>query len=630
MIRWKANNACLHLLSGFNNNSDVHNKNAITTMKVVLLHSILLCATVMFWCLVSTTAFAQSLSVVIENNDSTGSNTLSLDKAALANARQSLSIVALSKEKPADRTERAIKSAHRQAEKEIRKALQPFGFYSPEIIATLEKTDSASSDNWQATYTINSGPQTKLGAVDITISGPGKTDPQLQQRLAENPLQTGNPLNHSLYNNYKQNLFDTLYESGYLDARYRKSEIRVAISKAQADIVLELDTGAQYFFGDVTIIQDIIRPKLIERFITVDRDTPFNTNRLLDLQLQLVDSGYFSVIDIDVQKEQAVEQRIPVVITATPAKKLKYSTSVGYGTDTGPRVGLSVLNRRVNNRGHHFQYSVRLSEVESNLTAQYTIPVGDIKSEYVDVFASGNRENVNDVEATQYSVGVGLHQNRWGGRRTLSLKLAREDFSFDDSNEQSSTLLIPGIRYFRKKADATLFSRRGYSVSVDLHGGLESALSETSFLHGYVNFRSVLPLGNRGRLLNRFELGAISVDDFNELPPSERFFTGGAQSVRGYGYKDIGARDAQGNNIGGQYLATMSAEMDYLVSGNYGFAVFVDAGDAADSRTLDLKTAAGLGFRYRSPIGMIRVDLAHPFDNPDDDVRLHFSLGPDL
>ncbi|MEM6605829.1 MAG: BamA/TamA family outer membrane protein, partial [Pseudomonadota bacterium] len=118
--------------------------------------------------------------------------------------------------------------------------------------------------------------------------------------------------------------------------------------------------------------------------------------------------------------------------------------------------------------------------------------------------------------------------------------------------------------------------------------------------------------------------------DVDLIPPSLRFFNGGAQSVRGYGFEDLSPLDEQGNRVGGEFLGTISAEADYLFYGNFGIAAFVDAGNASDEPGINLKRGAGIGLRYKTPIGMVRIDFAHPFDDPDSSFAFHISLGPDL
>jgi translocation and assembly module TamA len=550
-----------------------------------------------------------------------------LQNPLLENVSLTLSIFQRNKETTKDTLdENTIRRLHRSAEKEILQALQPFGFYSPDIKTTLINTEG----QWQANYIIDPGLPTRVNTIDIRISGEGKNEAEIKKLIRDIPVVVGSAINHQDYENLKQQLFDTLFNLGYLDVTYNKKELQIDTENRKANILLFIDSGKKYYFGDITIEQDIIEPEKIQQLITINSDTPFNTDQLIDLQLRLSDTGYFDQIQINVERDRVVDQRIPVTIATTPSKRMKYSTSIGYGTDTGARVGLSVLNRRVNRRGHRFQYNIRLSEIESNINANYAIPIGDIYTEYWDFSINGKTETVNDIESVQYSIGSSLNQNRWGGRRRLSLTLLQEDFSFDDGPDETTVLLIPGVNYTRTVSDNALFTRNGYRITADLQGGIKSALSDTTFLRGYLNASHVLSLTERSRLINRFELGALSTDDFNLMPPSLRFFTGGSQSVRGYGYKDISPTNSSGNNIGGEYLVSASIEMDYLISGNYGMALFYDIGDANDSTDFSFKDSVGIGFRYKSPIGMIRVDLAHPFADAEDDVRLHIRIGPDL
>jgi translocation and assembly module TamA len=154
--------------------------------------------------------------------------------------------------------------------------------------------------------------------------------------------------------------------------------------------------------------------------------------------------------------------------------------------------------------------------------------------------------------------------------------------------------------------------------------------SSTSFLRLRAGANLVVPLAERARFLFRTEYGAMDVDDLRVSVPSQRFFAGGDRSVRGYRYQELGPTDTTGAVVGGRYLVTASAEVDYLFFRNYGAAVFYDAGNAANEPWPDLKTSVGIGMRWRTPVGMLRIDIAHPFDDPDDDYRLHLSIGTDL
>ena len=100
--------------------------------------------------------------------------------------------------------------------------------------------------------------------------------------------------------------------------------------------------------------------------------------------------------------------------------------------------------------------------------------------------------------------------------------------------------------------------------------------------------------------------------------------------IRGYGYETIGPVDDQGEVTGGSHLTVLSPEADYLILKNCGIAAFVDTGSAFNGTDIDLQTGIGIGVRWYSPLGPIRVDVAHPLDDPDTDYRFHITLGTDL
>lgn len=546
-----------------------------------------------------------------------------------ANVEAHLAILAASRRngdgKPA-LTEKALRRLHSAAPEEIKAALRPFGFHSPEVDPLLRQSEGI----WRASYRIDPGPATLLREVSIGIEGEGGDEPALQRLVDRATLAPGTRLSHKAYEDLKNSLRSDAYGLGYLDASYRRSRIEVHPGQRVADLTLVLDTGPRFYFGPITIEQDSLSPGFIDKFVPIRAGDPFEPRRLTQLQLALTDSPYFSQAEVTIQREQATDQHVPVQITALRSRGQRYETSIGYGTDTGPRGGGGILWRRINRQGHQFRTDVRLSAIQSTLASQYKIPVGEVSSEYLDFTADAEKRSINDVEATSYALGTSLNQNRWGGRRRLSLDLANEVWAFGDEPNEEALLLVPGLEYKRIVADDLLFTRRGYSAELVVSGALEQALSDTTFLQGRFAARFITPLGSRGRLLLRGEYGATASDEFNRLPPSRRFYTGGAQTVRGYGFEELSPRDEQRNLVGGRYLGTASVEVDYLLYGNFGLALFVDTGNASRSADINWKTGAGIGLRYKSPVGMLRLDLAHPFDDPDSSFAFHISFGPDL
>ena len=134
----------------------------------------------------------------------------------------------------------------------------------------------------------------------------------------------------------------------------------------------------------------------------------------------------------------------------------------------------------------------------------------------------------------------------------------------------------------------------------------------------------------RNRIIARGEYGGTSTPDFEQLPSSIRFFSGGAQSVRGYKYQSLGPTDESGEVVGGAYLILGSIEFEHYFSDHLGAAVFFDIGNAVDDLTDDLEQGAGFGLRWKSPIGPVRIDLASALTRDGEPWRLHINIGPDL
>jgi translocation and assembly module TamA len=522
-------------------------------------------------------------------------------------------------------TETDIRRLHRQATRDISAALQPFGYYEPVIDAQL----SRDGDTWKAAYHVDTGPATRIEQVDIQISGAGQTDERILSARKASQLKTGRRLLHSDYETTKEKLLQAALASGYLDARYRLAQLRILKAQRQAQIQLLLDTGPRYFFGPIRIEQDILDPDFVQQFVHIKQGEPFNTNALLELQLALNDSSYFSRVEVDPQRAAATDFHVPIVITTEPSKPRRYAVGLGYGTDTGPRLSLASEFRRINRRGHGILADIQLSEILQSVGAQYQIPIGNLVSDRLIFSSRAEFETITDGGTSdRYTLGVSRNEGWRGLQRRLYFNYQHEDFSLGD-DEGKVDFFIPGISLSQLRADDILFPRRGYSWTTDLRGS-PGLISDTSFTRLDLAGKLVYPLSERGRLLLRSRLGAISVQDFSKLPATERFFAGGDQSVRGYEYQSLAPKDASGDVIGGQYLAVGSIELDYLLVGNFGAAVFVDSGNAADDFLPSPKTGAGIGFRWRSPVGMLRVDIAHPFDDGNDGYRLHISIGPSL
>jgi translocation and assembly module TamA len=511
-----------------------------------------------------------------------------------------------------------------QGESDIRKSLQPFGWYNPVIHSKL----SGQAPDWLVEYDVDAGPMTTIGHLDVQINGEGKDSAAIGKAVEHLPLHPGERLKHPDYEAAKRVLLQAAQADGYLDAVLSTRELRVDVAANSADIQLTLDSGPRYYFGSIAIVQSTnLHDDFLRRYVTIKPDQPFDPAQLLATQFALTDLDYFRLVEVDPQKEQAdPHHRVPVVIHLTAKAPRTYKFGAGYGTDTGARALAGAQFRRINDAGHKLDVELRPSQKISSAIAEYSIPVGNRPGDTLGFNIQGLQQDVQAINEHVYSIGTRYNRVFTHWQQTDYLSYTRDNFAFTGESETISRLLIPGVSISHTDVDDPIYPRRGWYGFVDLHGATQAILSDSTFIQSLVRVKTVFPLGPSTRVLLRGEEGASFVSSFSQFPASQRFFAGGDESVRGYAYKSLGPRDSYGNVIGGKYLTTASLEIDQDVYRNYGIAAFIDAGGADDSAAVLMHEGAGLGLRYRAPFGSIAIDLAHPFDTGESPVRLHVSV----
>ncbi len=589
-------------------------------MRIKIIPGWLLCCLL---CLAQATAQAAEESVVKERSlvvEVEGLNGDLPDELA-DNIRAFLAIERISGQ-PAPMASR-LQYLHRQAPDQIRIALQPFGYYQPQIEAELiDQTDT-----WLARYKVDPGKQVLLDKINVAIQGEAETDPQFLNTLSELALAPGQALRHADYEALKSRLQSLAAERGYYEAVFTRQQLLIYPERGQADIELILDSGPRYRIGEVRFGEAPVNESLLSRYVPFESGDPVSSNRLLELQRGLAESNYFSRVEVQPLWDQAVEQVVPVDVRLEANKRRAYRFGAGYGTDTGARVSASEHRRWVNKKGHSVNSAVQLSEVESTAAVQYSVPGKNPLTDRYSARLAWESELTDTTDSELITLGL-LWQKQLGPwQRLLSIDWEQEKFVLDNE-ARSTSFLIPGMRWSTTSTDNPLNPSRGYRLSFQLNGASQALLSEADFVQGLIAGKHVLTLNERTRLLTRGELGMTAMTNFDVMPSSHRFFAGGDNSVRGYDYKELGPTGSNGDVVGGRYLLVGSVEVDYRVAESWRVAGFFDSGNALDSASEPLKNSAGVGVRWQSPIGPVRVDLAKPLD--DSGFRIHFTLGPDL
>jgi translocation and assembly module TamA len=512
-----------------------------------------------------------------------------------------------------------------RAESEVGIALEPFGHYE----ATVRDSLFFDGRSWRVLLRVDPGPPVTLSASSVRVVGPGADDRAFQDALRRAPLEIGAPLSHGAYELQKTGLLSAAADRGYLDAAFDSAEVRVDRSARTASVVLLFRTGPRYALGSVTFLQDVLDPQLLQNLVPWQPGAPFDGSQLLALQSALTEGPYFSGVEVVPRRDLAENLVVPIHVGLTPARPQRYSVGAGYGSDTGPRVTLNAEWRRLNRRGHRAELDGWVAAVERRATARYSVPLRARRASLLTLSGGYVDSNPTTSDTETWLIGAGI-TGLWGGwRGEVNASLQRSDFVVGlDSG--ITTLLLLGTGISRIRADDRVDPTHGSLMRMRVRGAHDAVIGDVRLFDTGAEARIVRTVAPRVRFRARGEIAALFTSDFSRLPGSIRYFAGGDRSVRGFGYQEIGPRDAAGNVIGGRRLLVGSVELELRVLDTWGIAAFADGGNAFSSFSDPLETGVGGGIRWRSPFGMVRLDGAFAVSVSDAPFRAHLNLGPEL
>ena len=525
-----------------------------------------------------------------------------------------------------DRSEQELLRYSRIARDQAEKALQALGHYN----STIE-TEVIDGDTPRLQLRISPGEPVRLRDITLRVEGPAS---QLEAfRVPRNRLKSGAVLNHGNYESAKQQILNQASRYGFFDGRFVSQRLAVDPAQNVADVELVFESGPRYVLGEVRFEGDSpFDPDLLARMVPFEAGTPYDSELVAELNQAMLSSGYFEGVRVDANPSSADAQRIPVAVLLTTRDPRTLGLGLGFSTDVGPRMRFDFLRHWVNPQGHSYGIESEISAPRQNIGLWYDVPLDPPLTDKLRYAAGYQYEQIADDDSLSQLLTVGPEWHRKlpsGWQRVWSLKWRHEQYELGDDTG-TSTLLMPGVAYSFLRSDNRINPNRGYRLEFEVAAAKKGLLSDADVVHANATVKGLTTLADRHRFLGRVQVGGNWTDEYTNVPPSLRYFAGGDQSVRGYDYQSLSPTNSDGDRIGGRYQLAVSAEYQYSVTEQWRVATFVDQGNAFNSLDFpSLKSSVGLGVRWVSPVGPIRVDLAHPLDG-NGGVRLHFSMGPEL
>ncbi len=507
----------------------------------------------------------------------------------------------------------------------INEALNALGYYNAEIDFNFAQSSQ------ELTVNVKAGEPVLVSEFDVQLSGEAQSDADFNKAISSSGIAVGDVLNHSLYEDLKSKLRNLALKKGYFNAKYEVSRLEVSPARNQAFIRLYFDSGMRYHFGQTSIDGSQIEQDRVLSLQPYKHGEPYLVSKVGLFNSNLSNTDWFSSVVVEPDMSNlGSERELPMKVVLSPQARNQLETGIGYSTDVGVRGSLKWKKPWVNSRGHSFDSSFSLSKPEQTITAGYRIPLDDVLHQYYRIQYGMKKVDNRDTNSLESNLQFERH---WlaekGWHKTVYLRYLIENYE-QGLQDDIGQFVMPGISFSRTRARGGAMPSWGDKQSITFEYGDRYAFSETSVLRVIGTSSWIRSIGDNHRGLWKVNGGANLTEEFDKLSPSLRFFAGGDNSIRGYGYESISPVDASGSLTGAKYLITNTLEYQYRLTGDWWGALFYDTGDAFDDLPI-FKDGVGFGIRWASPVGPIALDFAWGLDSdPGDRFKIHFSLGPEL
>ena len=490
-------------------------------------------------------------------------------------------------------------------------------------------------------------------------------------------------MNQQSWDQQKQAALDIAAEQGYLSASFVASRIELHLEENYADLRLVLDTGPRAVMGEIQYVQDSVSEEVLKSLPRFNRGDFYRAWLVNKFRTDLWRTGYFDEIDVAEQKHLDQEPpRVDFKVTLKERNRNTHQGTIGYGTDSQFRMQYRWQRHLLSDRGDSLGMGLGWQQKNEELllfgeyrvprrvrSKQYWVLSSALKteSEVLDV-SSQNTDQDRDLfsgRVEDFSVRFGKVKLRDIGRskeqiaETMYVQYLLEKNNFSDAGGPDGPSVFEGFLleeddFVDTNHSITLgldwdwpviqgkrFNTTGHHERAWLFTANDVWGSEREFTQAYIASRWNFVFSDNWKMLLRGELGYTDATVYEierdigndvltvsvtELPFFYRFKAGGSYSIRGYGFEEIST-----NNIGSNHILTASAELEYQFKQDWSLAAFYDMGDAFNHwGDTDLKAGLGIGLRWYTIAGAIRVDIAQAQDIAGKPWRFHLTIGTPL
>ncbi|MDW4496426.1 autotransporter assembly complex family protein [Sulfitobacter sp. D35] len=431
-------------------------------------------------------------------------------------------------------------------------------------------------------------------------------------------------------------------EEGYAKARLAREQITANHGQARVDADLTLDPGRKLRFGALTITGNrAVRTERISEIAELPVGETYSPEELDDAAARLRRTGAFSAVAFIEAETPNPDGTLPMTLQVTEEKPRRFGFGAEVATTEGVSLSAYWLHRNLLGGAESLRFDAEVTGIGGDtggtdylLSVLFKRPA--TFNEDTNFFAGAAIERLDEPNyfSETYEVVAGFERIADDNRSYRLAAGFRHAETEDAFGKRDYTLfLVPAGLTFDYR-DRELDARSGYYANVDatpfaaIKGADNGMLTEAD-VRWYRSFGT----DDRTTFAFRAQLGSLVGPDLDEAPADFLFYAGGSDTVRGHPYESLGVELDNGDTVGGRSFLGLSAEMRFRTQGNLGYVAFADAGYIGAEEFPDgsgeWQTGAGLGLRYDTTIGPIRLDVAVPTSgrNKGDNIEVYIGIG---
>lgn len=526
-----------------------------------------------------------------------------------------------------------IERRAREDVERLRKTMRSEGYYDGTASYSLdaEKTPVA------VRLTVAPGPRYKLTEFTISYTGAGSPQPDVQPSLADLNINLGMPAESAKIADAQRLLTMLLAERSWPHAKIEDRKYVVDRQSKTMVARLRVNPGPSARFGTVTVEgAETVDPAYIQKLVSWQQGAKYDSRKIMETRRALLGTGLFSTVSVDLSDAPKTGEERGVIIRVAEKPHRSIGAGFSYSTDVG--VGGEVFweHRNIFGANETLRASVKAAQIEQSAEVRLRKPAYLHRDQ---AFLSSVALTSKDTDAfDQLSLTgfVGLERQWTKQLRTIVGLAPSFDIVEDNDEERKFALLGLPASVFWDASDDRLDPTRGFRLDFNTTPYVGTGSDTLAFVTAALGVSAYHKIDKKGRyiLAGRARVGSLVGAETTEVPATKRFFSGGGGSVRGYEFQSVGPLDSENDPLGGRSLVEIGTEVRIRLTDTIGIVPFVDGGTVFDESypTFDetIRWAAGLGLRYHTKIGPVRVDFGFPIngrDDVDDAFQFYISFG---